>query len=271
VSTGAQSGTYAARVGSTAPSGDASLAQTFTVPTGGTGVQFFYDVTCPDTVTYDWATVTLKDNTTGATSTPLAKTCVNPTSGWKQVDAAVTAGHNYTLTLSSHDDNYAGDPTYTLYDAVAITSTTVGNGIVNGGFETGSLSGWTPAGARSAVTTTAHSGSYADMEGSTAATSGDSTITQTFTATTGVTRVSLWYANNCPDTVTYDWVTVTLKDNTSGTTATLLGKTCASTYTWTNLTGAVTAGHSYTLTLLSHDDNYASDPTYTLFDDVTLG
>jgi serine protease len=31
----------------------------------------------------------------------------------------VTAGHSYTLTLTSHDDNYPGDPTYTLYDDVA--------------------------------------------------------------------------------------------------------------------------------------------------------
>jgi hypothetical protein len=30
----------------------------------------------------------------------------------------------------------------------------------------------------------------------------------------------------------------------------------------------VTAGHSYTPTLVSHDDNYFADPTYTLFDDV---
>ena len=29
-----------------------------------------------------------------------------------------------------------------------------------------------------------------------------------------------------------------------------------------------TAGHSYTLTLISHDDNYVGDATYTLFDDV---
>jgi hypothetical protein len=36
------------------------------------------------------------------------------------------------------------------------------------------------------------------------------------------------------------------------------------------VTGSITAGHSYTLTLTSHDDNYASDPTYTLYDDVTL-
>jgi len=33
---------------------------------------------------------------------------------------------------------------------------------------------------------------------------------------------------------------------------------------------SLVAGHSHTLNLLSHDDNYASDPTYTLFDDVGL-
>jgi len=26
---------------------------------------------------------------------------------------------SYTLTLTSHDDNYAGDPTFTLFDDVA--------------------------------------------------------------------------------------------------------------------------------------------------------
>jgi serine protease len=78
-------------------------------------------VFCPDTVTYDWATATLKDNTSGTTTTVLAKTCVNPSSGWKQVSSALTAGHSYTLTLTSHDDNYAGDPTYTLYDDVTVS------------------------------------------------------------------------------------------------------------------------------------------------------
>jgi serine protease len=36
------------------------------------------------------------------------------------VSAPVTAGHVYTLTLVSHDDDYAGDPTYTLYDDVTV-------------------------------------------------------------------------------------------------------------------------------------------------------
>ena len=33
---------------------------------------------------------------------------------------------------------------------------------------------------------------------------------------------------------------------------------------------ALIGGHSYTLTLVDRDDNYATDPTYTLFDDVLL-
>jgi hypothetical protein len=31
------------------------------------------------------------------------------------------------------------------------------------------------------------------------------------------------------------------------------------------------AGDSYTLPLTSHDDNYPTDPTYTLFDEVSVG
>ncbi|MFL6114330.1 MAG: hypothetical protein ACJ786_23665, partial [Catenulispora sp.] len=113
------SGTYAAFVGSTAPSGTSSIAQTFTAPSGTGTLGFWYNVTCPDTVTYDWATATLKDNTT-ATTTVLAKTCV-ASSGWKQVTAAVTAGHSYTLTLTSNDDNYPGDASYTEYDDVTLS------------------------------------------------------------------------------------------------------------------------------------------------------
>jgi hypothetical protein len=222
-------------------------------------------------VTYDWATATLKDNTAGTTATVLARTCSN-TGTFTQVTASVTAGHSYTLTLINHDDNYPGDPTYTLYDDVALSSPPPPPpaGITNGGFETGNFNGWTRSGASSSITTTSHSGTYAAMLGSTSPTSGDSSISQTFTAGTGSTRLSLWYANNCPDTVTYDWVVVTLKDNTAGTTATVVPKTCAGTYVWTNATAGVTAGHSYTLTLTNHDDNYSTDPTYTLFDDVVL-
>jgi serine protease len=272
VSTTAHSGSYSARLGSTSPTnGDSTIAQTFTVPSGQGTLSFWYQVHCPDTVTYDWATATLKDNSAGTTATVLARTCVS-SSPWTQVSANVTAGHSYTLSLVSHDDNYPGDPTYTLYDDVALgaASPPPPAGITNGGFETGSLSGWTKGGAAAGISTTAHSGSYSAMLGLTTPTNGDSTLSQSFSAPTGTSTLSLWYANYCPDTVTYDWATVTLKDTTTNTTKTVLTRTCASSSAWTQVSTSVTAGHSYTITLVSHDDNYPGDPTYTLYDDVTV-
>ena len=267
VASGCHGGTYCARLGSTSPTnGDSSIAQTFTAPSNASSLSFWYKETCPDTLTYDWAVATLKDNTAGSTSTVLAKTCTS--NAWTQVSAAVTAGHSYTLTLTSHDDNYSSDPTYTLFDDVAFGAAVSGGGVTNGDFETGTTGGWSATGS-TAITIYSHSGSYAAVVGD-ANPTGTSTLSQTFTAPGGATSLSLYYANNCPDTVTYDWVTITLRDNTAGTTRTILPKTCAASYVWTPLSASVTGGHSYTLTLTNRDDNYPGDPTYTLFDDIVL-
>ena len=72
--------------------------------------------------------------------------------------------------------------------------------------------------------------------------------------------------------MTYDWATATLKDNVTNTTVNVFPRTCTNTNTWVQASVSVTsmAGHSVTLTLVNHDDNYSGDATYTDFDDVNV-
>ncbi|GAC1439856.1 MAG: hypothetical protein NVSMB51_18340 [Solirubrobacteraceae bacterium] len=178
---------------------------------------------------------------------------------------------NATITVSVTATNAAGSSAPATSNAVGPVTAPPAQAIVNGGFEAGSLSGWTAAGALQGVTTSApHTGAYAALLGGAVPTSGDSTIAQTFTAPVGSSSLSFYYAVNCPDSVRYDWATARLKDNATGTIKTLLAKTCNTSSTWTKVSAAVTAGHSYTLTLVSHDDNYAGDPTSTKWDDVVV-
>jgi hypothetical protein len=143
--------------------------------------------------------------------------------------------------------------------------------IFNGGFETGTLSGWTPAGTTSVVAT-AHAGLHAAQLGSTAPTNGDSSLAQSFDVPQAGGTLSFWYRVTCPDTLTYDWATATLTDDSSGVTTTLLAKTCTNTGNWSQVTAnlSANAGHNVTFRFVSHDDNYPADPTYTLLDDVSL-
>ena len=142
----------------------------------------------------------------------------------------------------------------------------------NGGFETGSLSGWFTAGAATSVVTSSNTGYYAAQGGSSAPTNGDSTISQVISVPAGATTIRFSYLVRCPDTLTYDWTTASFMDNITKVVTTLLPPTCTNTGNWVTVTAPVgaSAGHSITLSLTSHDDDYQADPTETWFDDVTV-
>lgn len=146
--------------------------------------------------------------------------------------------------------------------------TAAASGIVNGGFETSTLAGWSSVGWNTVVSSGAHSGRYALRAGSTSPTNGSSSAAQTFTAS-GAT-LSFWYNLTCPDYVRYDWASATLRDNTTRVTRTILPVTCVARSGWRQVSASLVIGHSYTLTLISHDDDYPGDATYTFFDDVTM-
>lgn len=181
----------------------------------------------------------------------------------------ITSGNNGAPALVGFD---LASGRGSWFDGTTTTTTTTtpppsGAGIVNGGFETGSLTGWTPAGAVAAATGNQVAGGYSGQVGSPAGTSGDSSATQTFTVPTFSTTLQFWYKPVCGDPVTEGWATATLRDNATGAVTTVLPPTCA-TSGYTKVTSPVTAGRSYTVTLTNHDDNVAGEATYTQFDSV---
>jgi hypothetical protein len=199
----------------------------------------------------------------------------NPTS--------VSAGASSTMTVSVGASTAAGTYTITVTGAgtsathtTAVTLTVTGSAppgaIVNGGFETGTLSGWTSGGVLApAVVTTPHSGSYSARLGSSTAYNGDSTLTQTVVIPSGNSRLTFWYQPHCPDTLTYDQIQMQIR-NAAGTTLATPLNVCSNSGAWTQVTydTSAYAGQTVVLRLNTHDDGYASDPTYALYDDVAI-
>jgi hypothetical protein len=137
--------------------------------------------------------------------------------------AYTTAPGNYTVTVTGTE----GPNAHSTVISVIVTI----KGIVNGGFETGDLTGWTATGV-TAIVRTSHSGAFAARVGSTSP-STDSNLSQTFTVPAAGGKLTFWYRMSCLDKVKNDWFTATLHDGVTGTTATVQSPICSKIATWT--------------------------------------
>jgi len=187
----------------------------------------------------------------------------------------VAPGGSSTLTLqvasSAKVGNYlvsitgtAGPLTRQASYALAVVAST--GSVNNGSFER-NLVNWTTSGQVSAVSDPVHSGFVSARVG-TPQPAHDSILRKTFTVKAGHSHLRFWYLTICTDIVSLDWFTVTLKDNTTKKSKTLVGHTCATDPAFHAVTTSVVAGHSYSVVFTNHDDGATGDPTFTYVDDV---
>jgi len=146
----------------------------------------------------------------------------------------------------------------------AATTTT----ILNGSFESG-LTSWTTAGGAVSTAGTPRTGTAGLRLGSSSP-GADNSASQTFTSPATGGNLNFYYRMSCSD-VGYDYMTVTLTDNSTGIVTALVPATCTTTATWQSVTAPLIASRSYTVKFLMHEYPDWILPSYATFDDVTVG
>ena len=150
--------------------------------------------------------------------------------------------------------------------------------LINPGFETGDLTGWTVDGTNDAPTvqsSVVHSGGYAAALGSfgpfpSYEPNGDSSFYQTVTIPAGSYTLSFWYWPYSMDILPDDWQAVYVED-TSGNILGTLMTTCDNSQDWIHRSYDLTpyAGQTVRIEFLVHQDG-ANDDTGMYLDDVTI-
>ncbi len=243
-----------------------------------TGINFTATVIPPSTYNISGTITSGGSGLSGVTVTAGSASATTNGSGAYTLSGLVNGSYTvapslsgYTFTPASASEMVNGANITGVNFTAASAS---GTGIANGGFETGSLSGWSTSGAvtPAASTVQKHSGSYsAYLAGSVNGSATDSILYQNVTVPAGGGTLSFWYYPVSPDSITYDWQQVDIC-NTSGTVLANVMKVCSNTKAWTNKTLDLSsyAGQTIQIRFTDHDDGYSGDQTNMYVDDVTV-
>lgn len=100
--------------------GDSIFSQNVVVPTGLSSLTLWWRGDCNDKVSQAYATIVLKNNSSGKLTTVLRKTCVKG-GQWQRLTVPVTDDRSYTLRVVNHDDGSPTTANVTYVDDITLS------------------------------------------------------------------------------------------------------------------------------------------------------